>query len=286
VRAGFDITSYTRMKRGKREAAFDEGAGALAGALEPDVGLPPAPGDLPGGSAVGVFLHEVIERLPFEAIGATDLLESREIRVLFERRALANGIDAEHLGEAARLVRESLLAPLVLADGAELVGGLASLSHRVAEMPFLLPIPERTHPTIGATPPLPTDPPLVIDRGFIRGIIDLVAEHEGRFHVVDYKSDRLPSYDNDIISKHVEANYMVQARLYAIGALRALGIHDALDYEARFGGLLYAFLRGMPDGGGVFTLRPEWAEVVSWERALLDDEPWGHPLPRRRRVNP
>ncbi len=281
-RAGFDITSYTRMKRSKTEA-FDEGLAALGGALEPDVAPPPMPGTLPGGSAVGVFLHEVLERLPFDCVGEVDLLEDPDLRALFERRALANGIDEAHLAEAARLIREALLAPLALAGGARLEGGLASLARVAKEMPFLLPIPERAHPRLGSPPPAPGDPALSIDRGFIRGVIDLVAEHDGRYHVVDYKSDRLASYAAEEVAAHVELHYLVQARLYTIGALRALRIHDEVDYQARFGGLLYAFLRGMPEGGGVYVARPAWDEVVAWERALLEDEPWGHPLPRRRR---
>jgi len=283
-RGGFDITSYTRMKRLHREASFDEGADSLSGAQEPDVALPPAPDELPGGSAVGVFLHEVLEELPFEAIGEGDLLDDDALAALFERRARANAVAVEHLPAAAALVRDAMRAPLALADGEALAGGLAQLSRRVAEMPFLLPIPERGHPALDAAPPGPDHPPLAIERGFIRGVIDLVAEHAGRYHVVDYKSDRLVGYGPEPLATHVEASYAVQARLYTLGALRALRIHDADDYEARFGGLLYAFLRGMAEGEGVWVSRPDWSEVLAWERDLLDDAPWGHPLPPRRSV--
>jgi len=282
-RGGFDITSYTRMKRlQQQEASFDEGAAALSGAQEPDVALPPAPGELPGGSAMGVFLHEVLEELPFAQIGEGDLLEDEAIAALFERRARANAVDVAHMPAAAALVRDAMRAPLTLADGEALPGGLAQLDRRVAEMPFLLPIPERGHPRLDDAPPGPDHPPLAIDRGFIRGVIDLVAEHAGRYHVVDYKSDRLPSYAAEPLAAHVEASYAVQARLYTLGALRALGIHGAEDYAARFGGLVYAFLRGMAAGEGVWVARPAWSEVLAWERDLLDDAPWGHPLPARR----
>ncbi|MCB9594857.1 MAG: UvrD-helicase domain-containing protein [Sandaracinaceae bacterium] len=283
-RGGFDITSYTRMKRRKREAGFDEGVESLAGAEEPDVALPPAPGELPGGSAVGVFLHEVLERLPFERAFAGDLLADPDTKRLFERRAQANGIDEAHLPAAATLLQGALLTPLDLPDGGRLERGLAGVGRRVVEMPFLLPIPERGHPPLDAAPPGGDGAPLSIDRGFIRGVIDLVLEHAGRYHVVDYKSDRLPSYAADALGAHVATSYLVQARLYTIGALRALRVHDEADYEARFGGLLYTFLRGMP-AGGVWSARPTWSDVLSWERELLADEPWGHPLPPRRRAS-
>ncbi len=282
-RAGFEITSYTRMKRQRREAGFDEGAEALSGGEEPDVAPAPSPAELPGGSAVGVFLHELLERLPFERAVAGPLLDDPDLAQLFAGRARANGIDAAHVPAAAALLRDALLAPLALPGGARLEGGLAALAHRAAELPFLLPIPERGHPPLDAGRPGPDAPPLAIERGFLRGVIDLVAEHEGRYLVVDYKSDRLASYAEADVAAHVAAHYEVQARLYTIGALRALRVHDARDYEARFGGLLYAFLRGMP-GGGVWAARPSWQDVLSWEAALLGDAPWGHPLPARRRA--
>ncbi len=281
-RGGFDITSYTRMKRQRREMGFDEGADALIGAEEPDAALPPAPDELPGGSAVGVFLHEVLEHLPFERARAGSLLDDPALKDLFEARARANGIDVAHLPEAARILEGALRAPLPRpAGGGVIEGGLASLARRVAELPFLLPIPEPGHPGLDAGRPGPDAPGLTIDRGFIRGVIDLVAEHEGRYLVVDYKSDRLPSYAEADVARHVEGHYDVQARLYTIGSLRALRIHDEADYERRFEGLLYTFLRGMP-GGGVWAHRPRWQDVLTWERALLGDAPWGHPLPARR----
>ncbi|MCA9606400.1 MAG: PD-(D/E)XK nuclease family protein, partial [Myxococcales bacterium] len=237
----------------------------------------------PGGSGVGVFLHEVLEHLSFERVAETPILDDPPMRDLLVARARANGIGEEHLPEAARILEGALRSPLPLPRGGEVEGGLASLARRVAEMPFLLPIPEASHPPIDAGRPGLDAPPLAIDRGFIRGIIDLVAEHEGRYLVVDYKSDRLASYAPADVARHVEAHYQVQARLYTIGAVRALRIHDAADYEARFEGLLYTFLRGM-SGGGVWASRPSWQDVLTWERALLGETPWGHPLPARRRA--
>lgn len=283
--AGFEITSYTRMKRavgGYR--APDDLDEALTGSEEPDVALPPVAEELPGGSAVGVFLHEVLEHIdPERVLAGGDLLADPESKRLFERHATANGVDHAHLAAAAELVQRALRTPLRLADGAILTDGLGAVEHRATELPFVHPIPERSHPALGSAPQTPDAPSLRIERGYVRGVIDLVIEHEGRFHVLDYKSDRLPSYVPDDLATHVGRNYVVQARLYTLGALRALSIHGEDDYEARFGGLLYLFLRGVDEGGaGVHVERATWDEVVAWERELLRDEPWGYPLPRRR----
>jgi exodeoxyribonuclease V beta subunit len=291
--AGFDVTSYTRMKsaRGGYRAPRPEAAeGAVEEALVAeavDAALPVEAAELPGGSSMGVFLHEVLEHLPFESVrGLGDgaaLLADEGLAAILARHARQNGIDEQWLPAAAALVVRALSVPLRLADGAALPQGLRTVERRVAELPFLHPIPERSHPTLADAPPGPDRPRIVIERGFIRGVIDLVFEHDGRYHVVDYKSDRLPSYAPERVADHVARNYLVQARLYTLGTLRALAIHDRDAYEERFGGLIYAFLRGMGEGGdGVWAARPSWEEVLGWERELLADAPWGHPLPPRR----
>ena len=276
---GPEITSYSRMKSelGGYQAPEPDAREELDAAL-------PSSEELPGGATIGVFLHAVLEHLPFElARGMEDgaaLLADETAAKLLARCALANGVERAHLPLAAELIVRALRAPLVLADGSALPEGLCSVSRRVAELSYLHPIPERSHPTLAAPP---DHRGAVIERGYVRGIIDLVIEHASRWHVIDYKSDRLPSYAPDAVKAHVERNYLVQARLYTIGSLRALAIHDREAYEARFGGLLYAFLRRMGEGNeGVYTLRPSWETVLEWERALLDDSPWGYALPARR----
>ena len=45
------------------------------------------------------------------------------------------------------------------------------------------------------------------------------------------------------------------------------GIFDEDTFNARFGGAVYVFLRGLPEGG-IWKRRPSWAEVVSWREEL------------------
>ena len=296
ARGGFDVTSYTRMKRlagGFRPAETDGGADGAAEesfvAESVDAALPEEE-TMPGGAAVGVFLHEVLEHLDFAAVepieSAEAMLLDPDIRARFEARAAANGVETRWMSHAAALVHAALHAPLRLADGGTLPG-LCRVGRLAKELPFLHPIPERGHPRLGEGAPRLEAAGLRIDRGFVRGVIDLIVEHEGRYHVLDYKSDRLPSYAEDAVAGHVENNYLVQARLYTLGALKALSIHDEAAYEARFGGLLYLFLRGLEPGtDATWSLRPTWREVCAWEGALLEDAPWGYPLPARRVAAP
>jgi exodeoxyribonuclease V beta subunit len=148
-------------------------------------------------------------------------------------------------------------------------------------MEFLYPIPEPAQPRLGAAPPPRADDGRAawrIERGVVKGYIDYLFEHEGRVYVCDWKGDALPDWSAERVAAHCERNYGIQARLYTLAALRLLGVWDEATYEARFGGVLYAFLRGMrPDDAdaGVYFQRPAFAEVTAWEEALLDARFWG-----------
>ena len=117
------------------------------------------------------------------------------------------------------------------------------------------------------------DAPLTIQRGVIRGVVDLVFTHEGRTYFLDWKSDRVPVGE---LRSHVDASYGLQAKLYTLGLARVLRLHDQAAYDARFGGLLYVFLRH-GDQGVVFD-RPSWDEVTRWDEELRAERPWGYGL--------
>ena len=290
---GIEVTSYTRMKAGRVSTISDEPSAWVEElAREPLVPSVVIDDPLPGGTAFGVFVHEVLEHVDFAVVkGAEDgaaLLADPGTRGLLEGGAERHGIDASAIAGTADLVHRTLRTP-IRAGALRMPEGLASIPRelRVAEMSFLHPIPERAHPSFGAWHG-PDRAPLEIDRGLVRGIIDLVLVHEGRTWILDWKTDRLPAYDPAAIAAHVEAHYEVQARLYALGAARMLRIAGESDHEARFGGIVYCFLRGMRGRArgateGVHVIRPELVQLREWDRAMREDAaPWGHPLPRRR----
>jgi exodeoxyribonuclease V beta subunit len=94
-------------------------------------------------------------------------------------------------------------------------------------------------------------------RGFLQGYIDLIFEHEGRWYVVDYKTNRLKGYGAmDLEEAMQEHHYLLQARLYALALHRHLGVNlSGYEYSTHFGGVVYLFLRGMP-GAGIWTHTP------------------------------
>ncbi len=271
--AGFIITSYSAMRTAGLSSQAGDGPGPeLVHAVE----TPPAlrrPGDLPGGLAAGTFLHAVLERVPFESALEHDdpVAWSRlpDVSGIIVEEARRCGVQAVHLTHAGALLHATLRAPLTLGK-TTIARGLASADRVLREMELVFPIPEEGHPTL-VSPRVQDDPlPFGIRRGAIRGFVDVIFEHAGRVYFADYKSDTLESWDRAALAAHVGDHYALQARIYAVGLVRMLGLHDERSYDARFGGLAYLFMRGMasPDASGVHFERPSFDEVVSWERDL------------------
>lgn len=295
---GIEITSYTRMKAGRMRmpssiASIDDPETWRDEFASEPLARPSeeAEDELPGGAAFGVFIHEVLEHIDFGSVPveSASMLEDPMIRELFERAAERNGIDPRFIDASAALVWRTLRTPIVIGSLA-LSGGFAELGRKVAEMSFLHPIPERSHPSFGDWHG-PDRAPLAVERGFVRGVIDLLFEHEGRIYVLDWKTDRLPSYGASILRTHSETHYEIQARLYALGVARMLRIDSVASHEERFGGIIYCFVRGMRARArgteGVTLARPSFAELKEWDRTLREeDAPFGHPLPPRPTAPP
>ncbi len=278
---GYVLTSYTRMKGQEggyvAPSLIDDGKPGEEFAADVQDVVTTEPEDLPGGAGMGVFLHGVLEDIDFRTLRGADDAEQwalgSEVRRVFEQRARGSGVDEAHWRGAAELIFRALKVPQRFGE-AHLPGGFAQIDTKVAEMSFHYPVPEPTHPPLGEPGPRSAR------RGIIRGVVDLVFQHEGRTYFLDWKSDRLPSGDPRTIAAHVSANYALQAKLYTLGIVRLLELRGQEDLDARFGGLLYCFLRAMnTTGRGVHFERPTWSDIMAWEQELrASDRPWGYAL--------
>jgi len=101
-------------------------------------------------------------------------------------------------------------------------------------------------------------------QGMLTGFMDLVLQHEGRFWVLDYKSNLLADYQVQPLSEAVLAKrYEVQYVLYTLALHRLLQSRlPDYNYEQHMGGAIYLFLRGIDSPqAGVHALRPAWALI-------------------------
>lgn len=86
--------------------------------------------------------------------------------------------------------------------------------------------------------------------GMLKGFIDLVFEHGGRYYVADYKSNRLGAGDAGYTAEAMRAEvlrhrYELQYTLYLFALHRLLRARlPGYDYDRHVGGAVYVFLRG------------------------------------------
>jgi len=100
--------------------------------------------------------------------------------------------------------------------------------------------------------------------GLMTGKIDLTYLHDGRWYVLDYKSNRLPSYETQALAEAMRhSEYDLQALLYTLALHRWLRFRlgAAYDYARDFGGIRYLFCRGLDaeraDSPGIHAQRFE-----------------------------
>ncbi|HEV7272380.1 exodeoxyribonuclease V subunit beta [Pseudoxanthomonas sp.] len=84
--------------------------------------------------------------------------------------------------------------------------------------------------------------------GLMTGLIDLTYLHDGRWYVLDYKSNQLPGYDAAALQQAMtHSEYDLQALIYTLALHRWLRFRlgDAYDYARDVGGIRYLFCRGL-----------------------------------------
>jgi exodeoxyribonuclease V beta subunit len=231
---------------------------------------------------VGVCVHELLEHVDLAQVtGDCAAWAARpDVQELTRRAAVKAGVPARHGELVAALAHRALTTPLALAGGALLPGVAALGAQALRELEFTYPIPERDHPPL--LPPPSVE--LTIERGWIRGYMDLVFRHDGRGYVADWKTNRLPDYAPAPLRELVARDYDLQRKIYALALSKMLGVTTAAEHEARFGGVLFLFLRGLraPLGSsegaapGVVFDRPGFDELQAYERELREFPAYRH----------
>ena len=114
--------------------------------------------------------------------------------------------------------------------------------------------------------------------GMLKGFIDLVFEHDGRYYVLDWKSNWLGADDAAYTAEAMRAA-MLHARYDLQYVLYLLALHRQLqarlpgyDYDRHIGGALYAFLRGSySDSQGLYMDKPPRALIEKLDRLFAGE---------------
>ena len=235
----------------------------------------------PGGAEAGTLLHEVFEEADFAWVRSED--EAALDAVVVERLQ-AHGFEPERYRSLLVSGLQRVFAtPLGAVLGDQRLQDVARRA-RLDELRFDLPILGGTRPPAGGDAleparqlvaalrrrvdgPLPAEWLESLDRlekvqlaGFLAGSIDLVfqaPEHDGRWFVVDYKSNRLNPRGTGrcvadafsrggMTAEMARHDYFLQYHLYLVALHRFLRWRlPDYDYDRHVGGAYYLFFRGM-----------------------------------------
>jgi exodeoxyribonuclease V beta subunit len=255
-------------------------AGSGAGKGEVDIF------DFPRGTRTGTFVHDLFEHLDFADKGGA------AAEKLVTEKLVAYGFETTWKEVMCRMVRKVLTAPL---DPAQPRITLSQVQNkdRLNELGFYFPlktVSSRELKTVIAHHYGLVQPSWLPDcvdrlefspvRGFMKGFVDLVFQFEGRFYLVDWKSnflgDRVEDYGPAALAGAMAgAFYFFQYLLYVVALDQYLRFRiPGYSYEAHFGGIYYIFVRGVdPELGteyGIFRDRPPSSLVEKLSEALID----------------
>jgi exodeoxyribonuclease V beta subunit len=231
----------------------------------------------PKGAEAGNFLHDQLEWLTSEgfALPVNETLAQR-----LQRRCERAG-----RGKFAEVV-EAWLSEVVQTRLPGPNATLMDLVHVLPEMEFWLPADRieakeidahcRAHVLVGV------DRPALAERqlhGMLMGFADLVFEHEGKYWVLDYKSNYLgeddAAYSGDALA-HAMAHhrYDVQAAIYMLALHRLLKLRLGASYDPaqHLGGAVYLFLRGIKGPQSGVCLIPASIPLMDALGSMLNEE--------------
>lgn len=249
----------------------------------------PAPGSLHAfarGAGPGSFLHGLLEwvgRQGFAQVRDDEAVQA-DLADLIARRCNLSGW-SEWIAPLRAWILEWVRTPWRLAFPAQAPGQgpvevvPAALRAVQVEMEFWFSVSQaetqaldqavRRH-TLDGAPRAALLPQTA--NGMLKGYIDLVFEHDGRYYVADYKSNWLgprdADYGPDALRAAVLAHrYDVQYALYLFALHRLLQARlPGYDYDRHVGGAIYLFLRGhAAPGQGLHVERPPRALIEALE---------------------
>ena len=251
--------------------------------LPAPLSLLPAAREFPKGANAGTCLHSILEHWDFVDEQALAVLVAREM-VRYGVAGPDDGSRDTRFAAVCCWLQQVVATPLVAADAVFCLADVGR-RQRLDELEFCLPIqPLRAtmiNPLLdarqGESGALDFSPV----SGYLKGFIDLVVCVEGRYYLLDYKSNYLGDLVDDYRPERLEPamaahHYDLQAWLYSL-ALDAFLRQRLPDYEPQrhLGGVFYLFLRGMTaaDGqsSGVVYRPLAIEELTRWQQTLLPD---------------
>ncbi len=209
--------------------------------------------DFPKGAAAGVFMHKIFEEIVF-----SEFDEKGE--KLIGRFLEEDGYDVRFSESLSKMTKHVLEMRLPHSNAS-----LMNLEqkHLRKEMEFYFSLKRSEGDNIARIIRGGDVPKSGFNPGYMTGFIDLLFEHEGKFYILDYKSDTCQDYSTDALKSMMrERGYDYQYHIYTLALVRMLKdfYGSCFDYEKMIGGAYYLYLRGIDPqtpGNGIFFDLPK-----------------------------
>lgn len=258
---GWRIGSYSALAYGAEYETPGSDRDERTSGQSPEEESPALPPDdilrFPASRYAGNCLHAVFEKVDFtdestweQAISQALLHHPPYGKTLASKKEQPQALP----GMIRQMLRQVLATPLHDSLHLETVG----MNRRLTELEFFLPAKHLPAEALNAIMD-ETSPGSRLDfqplKGYVKGMMDLVVEHNNRFYLLDWKSNFLglspADYAGAALDKAMaQHHYHLQHLLYTVALNRYLSQRlPGYTYEQHFGGVLYLFVRGV---------RPEW----------------------------
>ncbi|MDL1964087.1 MAG: exodeoxyribonuclease V subunit beta [Deltaproteobacteria bacterium] len=241
----------------------------------------------PRGARAGIFFHDIFEHLDFAS------KDSGNQKKLVIDKLKGYGFEQSWLETVCNMIKNVLSVSLE-SKGEEVILSSVKCDKRINEMEFYFPLKHITPLKLkkifsnNAGIDISSDFSDQIEKlyfspseGFMKGYIDTIFQHNGRFYIIDWKSNFLgtgiKNYTQNLLRETIKSDYYnLQYYIYT------LALHQYLKwrmpkykYENDFGGVFYVFIRGVDSNlgpeFGIFNDVPESRFIEKLGRTLIPD---------------
>ena len=242
----------------------------------------------PRGAQAGIFMHWIFEKLDFAAP------TTEKISELVEKGVERYSYTHDWIPFITAMVQHTLTTSLASPEGGFTLGNLQQ-GCWITELEFFFPLRFITSPQLaeslarhgvilGSTDLAAQAKVLQFRpvRGMLMGYIDMVFEKNGRYYLLDWKSNHLgygtQDYGQNAMKEAMVENlYSLQYLLYTVALNRYLSLRvKNYSYTAHFGGVIYVFLRGVSreegEKTGFYRVLPPEALIEELTQLLIEEE--------------
>ena len=250
----FGIHSFSGLSKTHHSVLFEKGLPAETEAYDRFIFQ-----DLARGADAGTALHSILEHLNFADSDSWD-------KTLKEAsKYYSNIIKEESLDLFKQLVTHVMNAELDC-NGEKFSLSRISNDQKLSELEFCFSMNKASKTAINEI--LDTEADLSGEsdiQGLMAGFIDLFFEYNGKYYILDWKSNYLGNkpedYGQGSLTEAMKGNnYNLQYFIYTVAMKRYLEVKmPGFNYDEHFGGVIYIFLRGVRDKDnrtGIYYTRP------------------------------